>query len=83
MTFGSRNAKLPAPFDPARAQRTLAALAQNGLAPSGESRPLLEAAFGNSPYLARTALRDRDFLNDLVARDAAAMLDEAIQRKRV
>ena len=77
MTFGSRDAKLPVPFDPARAQRTLAALAENGLAFPDAARTLLEAAFGNSPYLARMALRERDFLGELVTRDANTMLGEA------
>jgi glutamate-ammonia-ligase adenylyltransferase len=68
---------LPRPFDPARAQRTLEALAENGLVIPETVKPLLEAAFGNSPYLARTALRERVFLKDLTARGAASMLDVA------
>ncbi|MDE3115025.1 MAG: bifunctional [glutamine synthetase] adenylyltransferase/[glutamine synthetase]-adenylyl-L-tyrosine phosphorylase [Pseudomonadota bacterium] len=54
---------LPAPFDPARAARALADL---GFAPSAGARAVFAAAFGNSPYLARTAARERDFLRELV-----------------
>ncbi|MBI3677136.1 MAG: hypothetical protein HY243_11045 [Proteobacteria bacterium] len=73
--FASAPAKLPKPFDPARAARTLAALAEGegGFAPPPASRALLEATFGNSPYLARLALRERAFLQDLIARGPEAV----------
>ena len=51
-------AQFPKPFDPARAVRTLEALAEHGVAVSVSAQPLLEAGFGNSAYLARTALRE-------------------------
>jgi glutamate-ammonia-ligase adenylyltransferase len=56
----------PRPFDLARANRTLATLADAGFAPPLSSRDLLISLFGNSPFLARLALRERDFLNHLV-----------------
>jgi glutamate-ammonia-ligase adenylyltransferase len=59
--------KLPAPFDPARVERTFEALASGGFKPGDRERPLLAAAFGNSPYLARVATRDRPVLPDLFA----------------
>jgi glutamate-ammonia-ligase adenylyltransferase len=68
---------LPKPFDPARAGRTLEALVEHGLVIPEAAKPLLEAAFGNSPYLARTALREREFLEGLIAHGAAPMLDVA------
>ena len=55
---------LPAPFDPARAARVLAEL---GFDPPPAARAVFAAAFGNSPYLARTAARERDFLQELVS----------------
>jgi len=58
----------PKPFDPARAQRTLEDLAPD-FAPHGTFLSLLESTFGNSPYLARLALRDRDFLRALPESD--------------
>src|ERR1700683_2660091 len=72
---------LPRPFDEARAERTLAALAEgpHGFSPSKEHRPLLESAFGNSPYLARLALREREFLKHALERDPGAVLTEMLQ----
>jgi glutamate-ammonia-ligase adenylyltransferase len=64
---------LPNPFDPARAARTLAALAENGFDPPLERRALLDAMFGNSPFLARLALRERAFLGDLLTQGPEAM----------
>jgi glutamate-ammonia-ligase adenylyltransferase len=56
--------KIPAPFDPARAERTLSALAEgdDAFVPSSAQAEILAGAFGNSPFLARLALRDRAFL---------------------
>jgi [glutamine synthetase] adenylyltransferase / [glutamine synthetase]-adenylyl-L-tyrosine phosphorylase len=61
---------LPKPFDAARAARTLAELP--GVPDS--ARPLLEALFGNSPFLARLALREPVFLEALIADGADAAL---------
>jgi len=57
---------LPRPFDRERAERTLAALADAGFAPTGDVRELLASVFGNSPFLARLALREHEFLHELV-----------------
>src|SRR6185437_7064961 len=61
----------PKPFDPARARRTLEDLAvgEGGFVPDSALAALLEGTFGNSPYLARLALRDRDFLRALLDSD--------------
>ncbi|HEY1633014.1 MAG TPA: bifunctional [glutamine synthetase] adenylyltransferase/[glutamine synthetase]-adenylyl-L-tyrosine phosphorylase [Rhizomicrobium sp.] len=64
-------ADLPRPFDAARAQRTLDEL---GLS----ANPLLEAMFGNSPYLARLALREPGFLKRLLAEGAEVALASAM-----
>ena len=68
-TLGAKRG-LPPVFDPARAERTLHELAP--LAPraadDGELRAVLEAAAGNSPYLARLMLREAGFLE--TAREA-------------
>jgi glutamate-ammonia-ligase adenylyltransferase len=58
---------LPKPYDPARASRTLEVL--EGVAPS----PLLEAVFGNSPFLARLAQREPAVLGG----DPADIVEEA------
>jgi glutamate-ammonia-ligase adenylyltransferase len=71
----------PLPSDPARAERTLADLAERGFtAPDGAAKALLAGAFGNSAYLARLALREPDtlaafFTNgpEAVAADATAL----------
>jgi len=58
---------LPRPFDPARARRTFESL--EGVA----ATPVLEAAFGNAPFLARLALREPD----VPAADPEAVVAEA------
>ncbi|MGD0189349.1 MAG: bifunctional [glutamine synthetase] adenylyltransferase/[glutamine synthetase]-adenylyl-L-tyrosine phosphorylase [Rhizomicrobium sp.] len=65
---------LPRPFDPARAQRTLAALAEMGFQPEDAARGILAALAGNSPYLARLALREHAFLPILFAAGPDAVL---------
>ena len=57
----------PEPYDPARAQRTLETLGEKGLSPEPHDRALLASLFGNSPYLARLALREYEALNALLA----------------
>jgi glutamate-ammonia-ligase adenylyltransferase len=64
----------PRPFDPARAERTLAALAEIGVSPSEEARVLLTSLFGNSPFLARLALREHEFLRELLANGPQAAM---------
>jgi len=77
--FASRSPSLPAPFDPVRAQRTLAALAEGPEAyePPAGARAVLEAMFGNSPYLARLALRERAVLRALTTQGPKMALDAA------
>ncbi|HWA31511.1 MAG TPA: bifunctional [glutamine synthetase] adenylyltransferase/[glutamine synthetase]-adenylyl-L-tyrosine phosphorylase, partial [Rhizomicrobium sp.] len=55
---------IPAPFDRARAARTLAELAQgeSEFVPPDKKVEILAGTFGNSPYLARLALREKAFL---------------------
>ena len=57
----------PPPHDRARAARTFEALAERGVVPDAGDRPLLEAVFGNSPFLGRLALREVDLLLRLLA----------------
>ncbi len=65
---------IPLPFDRARAERTLAALGEGGFTPPESALPAFEAAFGNSPFLARLALRERDFLRATSGQDAHNIL---------
>ncbi len=68
----------PLPFDPARAARTLEALAEKGFAsPDAPARQLLEGAFGNSGYLARLALRDHETLAQYFSEGPRAILESA------
>jgi glutamate-ammonia-ligase adenylyltransferase len=69
---------LPKPFDPARAERTLATLAENGFVPAPESKPVLEAIFGNSPFLARLAIREHALLPQLIANGAEPAVADAM-----
>lgn len=68
----------PRPFDPARAGRALEALADKGFVPDGFAREIFAALFGNSPYLARIALREHAFLHMLAERDVSAVMDEIV-----
>ncbi|HEY1710869.1 MAG TPA: bifunctional [glutamine synthetase] adenylyltransferase/[glutamine synthetase]-adenylyl-L-tyrosine phosphorylase [Rhizomicrobium sp.] len=74
--FDEATGPLPAPYDRARVARTFESLAAEGSEPAGLPRKVLEAAFGNSPYLSRLALREREFLSRLFARGPhAAVMD--------
>jgi len=64
--FTVQRAPLPRPFDGERAGRTLAALADAGFRPTQAVLDLLNAVFGNSPFLARLALREHQFLRELL-----------------
>ncbi len=73
----------PSPFDTARAARTLEALREAGFVPpDAAARALLEGAFGNSPYLARLALRETQTLADYFARGPQAVLATAQELAR-
>jgi glutamate-ammonia-ligase adenylyltransferase len=67
----------PLPFDSARAARTLGALAESGMPIAAAWRPLLEGAFGNSPYLSRLALREPETLVAYFERGPQAIVDAA------
>jgi glutamate-ammonia-ligase adenylyltransferase len=72
--------RLPHPFDSGRVERTFEQLAAKGLVPAPEQVPLLQSAFGNSPFLARLAVRDSEFLARLLAQDIHAALREIAGR---
>jgi len=74
--------KIPAPFDRARADRVLEALAEGGFVPSASQAEVFAAAFGNSPYLARLAVRERDFLHRTQGQAPAAVLEEIESKVR-
>src|ERR1700759_830428 len=67
----------PKPFDPARAERTFDSLAAEGFVPEGVVRAVLEGAFGNSPFLARLAMRERAILAHLFAEGSKIVVAEA------
>jgi glutamate-ammonia-ligase adenylyltransferase len=67
----------PKPFDPARAQRMFEALATEGAVFDGAARAVLEAAGGNSPFLARLAVRERAVLPVLFAEGPRVVVEEA------
>jgi len=69
---------LPRPFDRARAERAFATLEDDGIALGPEPRAILEAVFGNSPYLTRLALRERALLGRLFLEGPQAMFQEAM-----
>lgn len=67
----------PKPFDPARAQRSFESLAAEGVVPTGVMRAVLDGAFGNSPFLARLAMRERAMLAPLFAEGPKVIVAEA------
>jgi glutamate-ammonia-ligase adenylyltransferase len=70
----------PLPFDPARAARTLADLKARGFTPAADPLPLLEGVFGNSPYLARLALREPETLAAILRDGPEAAVAEAVRQ---
>ena len=76
----SYNAKaLPIVFDAARVERTLETLETAGCHIDAALNPLLAAVFGNSPFLARLAIREREFLDELLRLGPG----EAVRRARM
>ena len=65
----------PSPFDPARVARVKEALAENGFS---SNETLLEAVFGNSPYLGRVAQREMGALGEFLAAGPETVLNAAI-----
>ena len=65
----------PRPFDPARVARVKEALAERGFA---SDDPLLDAVFGNSPYLGRLAQRETGALGEYFAAGPDTVLNAAI-----
>jgi len=65
----------PKPFDSARAARVKEALAENGFI---SSEPLLDAVFGNSPFLGRIAIRETGALGEYFAAGPQTVLNAAI-----
>jgi glutamate-ammonia-ligase adenylyltransferase len=66
----------PNPFDPARAARIHEYLAEQGF---HGTDPLLDAVFGNSPFLGRLAVREHGALAEYLAAGPLTVLNAAIQ----
>ncbi len=65
----------PLPFDPTRVIRVKEALAEQGFA---SAEPLLDAVFGNSPFLGRLAQREVGALGEYFAAGPHVVLNAAI-----
>src|SRR6201996_8752245 len=65
----------PKAFDPARTARVKEVLAEAGFA---SEEPLLDAVFGNSPFLGRLAQRETGALGEYFAADPETVLNAAI-----
>jgi len=78
--FVTQNLVLPKPFDVARTERTFAALEAEGFKFEGPPRAVLEAAFGNSPYLSRLALRERALLQCLFSEGPETIVKDAMAK---
>jgi len=68
---------LPKPFDAARTARTFETLEAEGVTMAGAARAILDAAFGNSPFLCRLAVRERAVLSDLFCKGPEAIVAAA------
>ncbi|MBV8978104.1 MAG: bifunctional [glutamine synthetase] adenylyltransferase/[glutamine synthetase]-adenylyl-L-tyrosine phosphorylase [Alphaproteobacteria bacterium] len=68
---------LPEAFDRARAERTLAALAGEGVALEGREAAIVASAAGNAPYLARLLVRQHALLRDLFAQGPQPAVEAA------
>lgn len=79
MPFGPQSI-LPPVFEPARATRTLDALQSVAprLVSSGTCRPVLAAAAGNSPFLARSILKEPEFVERLFEGGADRQLENLV-----
>jgi len=75
--FETPNLSLPKPFDPGRVARTFETLESEGFVFDGAERGILEAAFGNSPYLSRLAVRERAMLAELFESGPDAIVERA------
>ncbi len=75
--FETPSMPLPRPFDAGRVARTFETLEGEGVAIAGMPHALLEAAFGNSPYLSRLAVRERALLAELFAKGPQAIVRAA------
>jgi glutamate-ammonia-ligase adenylyltransferase len=76
-SFTFDTSALPPVFDQARAERTFQTLASAGHKPDEQARALLTATFGNSPYLARLAIRESAILSDTFASGPAEVVGQA------
>jgi [glutamine synthetase] adenylyltransferase / [glutamine synthetase]-adenylyl-L-tyrosine phosphorylase len=65
----------PKPFDPERVTRVKAGLAEQGFA---SEEPLLEAVFGNSPFLGRLAQRETGALGEYFAAGPQTVVNAAV-----
>src|ERR1700739_325658 len=65
----------PKAFDPERVARVKAALAEQGFA---SEEPLLDAVFGNSPFLARLAQRETGALGEYFAAGPETVVNAAV-----
>src|ERR1043166_4265019 len=77
-SLAQASGRLPRPRDPARAERVIGELKERGFELPANSQTLLAAAFGNSPYLARLALREAEFLREILRQPPKALLAELI-----
>src|ERR1700761_9307460 len=65
----------PKAFDPERTARVKAGLAEQGFA---SEEPLLDAVFGNSPFLGRLALREIGALGEYFAAGPQTVVNAAV-----
>jgi [glutamine synthetase] adenylyltransferase / [glutamine synthetase]-adenylyl-L-tyrosine phosphorylase len=75
--FETSDLPLPKPFDAGRVARTLETLESEGIVVAGMPRAILEAAFGNSPYLSRLAVRERALLAELFTKGPEVVVQAA------
>jgi glutamate-ammonia-ligase adenylyltransferase len=76
--FASHAREIPRPFDVARAERTFESLGSLAKDAPSVARAVFSSVFGNSPYLARLALREPELLRSSWEDGPARVVDDAI-----
>jgi len=78
VAFATANPLLPRPFDAARAERIFESLGDSIAGIPEGAHAVFASAFGNSPYLCRLALRERELLRELWETGPDAIVERAI-----
>src|ERR1700733_437900 len=80
--FAAIDPHLPRVFEAARAERIFESLGDSIAAVPKDARTVFASAFGNSPYLCRLALRERELLHEIWEVGPDEIVERAIAASR-